>query len=323
MVEDTMTDETILETTPIEPNSAEQKPVEPKTKKVKKKKKVSAFAIINGTVLSLFAVICLFPFLTEVLTSFASVDDFNTAGFMVIPYHFNFESYKYILYQGRVGTAFLNSLFTTAIGTLYCMLLTIIGSYVLCQKDMVGSKFFFYFVLFTMFFGGGLIPFFITVRGMGLMNSLWSVIIPFGVSGFNMIILRNYFSKVPQSVLESCKIDGGSQLTILCQFVLPLSKAGLATVALFYLVERWNDWYWPMLFITDSEKATLSLELRNILMSKQTSVDFGGGTVDTTVTFGKGQNAATVVLSILPILLVYPFVQKYFVQGVMIGSIKE
>lgn len=288
------------------------------------KKKISAFNIINGTLLCLFGLLCVFPLVYEFLIAFSSKTDFYQSSFIVIPRHFTFENFKFIFNQNNIGRSFIISLFITVVGVIYNMVLTIIGSYALSREDMPFKKLFFIFVLFTMFFGGGLIPFYMTVRSLGLMEnnaiSVLSVIIPFGISGFNMIILRNFFRAVPEDMIEACTIDGASQLRIMMSFVVPLSKAGLATVALFYAVERWNDWYWPMLFITNSDYAPLSLALRNILFAN-TALDSGGG-VDSTITFSVGQSAATILISILPILFVYPFVQKYFVRGVMLGGIK-
>ena len=135
-----------------------------------------------------------------------------------------------------------------------------------------------------------------------------------------MIILRNFFRAVPDEIIESCYIDGASQFRVMVQFVMPLCKAGMATIALFYAVDRWNDWYWPLLFITNADYAPLSRALRNVL-SSNTSGDITGG-VDSTITFAEGQGAATIIIAILPILAAYPFVQKYFVRGVMLGGVK-
>lgn len=286
------------------------------------RKRIGVFGVVNGIILTGFAVLCLYPFLNQVLLSFASPADFYNSGLLIIPKHFNLESYKYILYQGRVGNAFLVSLGVTVVGTVWNMALTIIGSFALSRPNMPGKKFLFVFILITMFFGGGLIPFYITVDRLGLINSPLSLILPFSINSFNMIILRNFFSNVPTSVIESAKIDGANQFRLLWQFVIPLSYAGIATIGLFYLVERWNDWYWPMLFITDSAWFPLSLELRNILSQAQSS-GIGGGTVDPGLMFREGQQSATIVLAILPILIAYPFVQKYFVKGVMLGAVKE
>lgn len=288
------------------------------------KNKISAFNIMNGVILVLFGLICLFPLVYELMIAFSSKTDYYQSNFIVWPAHFTLENFRYIFLQNNIGRSFAVSVFVTVVGVTLNMLLTIIGAYALSREDMPFKKAFFLFVLFTMFFGGGLIPFYITVRNLGLMQnnavSVFSVIIPFGISGFNMIILRNFFRAVPDDMIEACIIDGASQLRIMLGFVVPLSKAGIATVTLFYAVERWNDWYWPMLFITNSDYAPLSLALRNIL-SSNTALDAGGG-VDSTITYAEGQSAATILLSILPILFAYPFVQKYFVRGVMLGGIK-
>ncbi len=290
-----------------------------------KKQKVTVFGIVNTILLVLFGVICLFPLVYELLISVASKVDYYQSNFITIPRHFTIENFKFIFVQSNIGRSFLISMFTTVAGTIYNMVLTIIGSYALSREDMPFKKVFFFFVLFTMFFGGGLVPFYLVVKSLGLLTynatSILSVVIPFGISGFNMIILRNFFRAVPEEILEACEIDGASQLRILVQFILPLSKAGLATVALFYAVERWNDWYWPMLFITNADYAPLSLALRNIL-SANTALDSVGG-VDSTITFAEGQSAAAILVAIIPIVCVYPFVQKYFVQGVMLGGVKS
>ena len=295
-----------------------------KPAKQRKKKKVTAFDVVLVIVLSLVAFICLYPFLDQLLISFATKQDFYGSTLMTIPKHFTFDSYKFILYQDRIGTAFLVSLFVTVVGVVYSMALTVLGAYVLSKQGLPGRKIFFVFVLITMFFGGGLVPFYLTIKEIGLMNNILSVIIPFGINAFNMIILRNFFSQIPKEMIESCKLDGANEFTILFRFVVPLSKAGLATIALFYMVERWNDWYWPMMFLQDApDWAPLALELRNVLSSSQSTGIGGGGSIDPGVLFEEGKQAAMIVISMIPILCVYPFIQKYFVKGVMIGSVKD
>ncbi len=294
-----------------------------KPAKQRKKKKVTAFDVVLVIVLSLVAFICLYPFLDQLLISFATKQDFYGSTLMTIPKHFTFDSYKF-LYQDRIGTAFLVSLFVTVVGVVYSMALTVLGAYVLSKQGLPGRKIFFVFVLITMFFGGGLVPFYLTIKEIGLMNNILSVIIPFGINAFNMIILRNFFSQIPKEMIESCKLDGANEFTILFRFVVPLSKAGIATIALFYMVERWNDWYWPMMFLQDApDWAPLALELRNVLSSSQSTGIGGGGSIDPGVLFEEGKQAAMIVISMIPILCVYPFIQKYFVKGVMIGSVKD
>lgn len=274
-------------------------------------------------VMILFALACAFPLLYELLLSFASMQDYMTAEYLVIPKDFNFENYKYILFQDRVGTAFLISVFVTAAGTAYTMLLNALGAYALTKSRMPGRKIFFAFVIITMFFDGGLIPFYLTVRDLKMTNTLWSLIIPFGVSTFDMILLRNFFSQVPEEMIESCKLDGAGEIRIFFGFVIPLSLAGIATITLFTIVAKWNDWYWPLIFLTlRDDLFPLALELRNVLMDQQ-GAGVVDGVINTDKVFGQGQNAAMIIISIAPILCIYPFLQKFFVKGVMIGSVKS
>lgn len=270
-----------------------------------------------------FALACVFPLLYELLLSFASQQDYMAAKYLIIPYDFNLESYKYILFQDRISKAFLISVFVTVVGTAYTMTLNSIGAYILTKNKLPGRKIFFTFILITMFFDGGLIPFYLTIRSLGMTNQLTSLIIPFGVSTFDMILLRNFFSQVPDEMIESCKLDGAGEFTIFVRFVLPLSTAGLATISMFTIVAKWNDWYWPLIFLTlRDDLFPLALELRNVLMNQQFAGG-GGGYVDMTKVFSQAQNAAMIVISVVPILCIYPFLQKYFVKGVMMGSVKS
>lgn len=309
----------IEEKTEIQSDSPEKQP------RKKFKSKVTVFDVINYTLLTLFGLICVFPVVYVLLLSFASKADYLTANLMVIPRDFNFEAYKYIFGQGRVPRAFGISALITVGGTLYSMLLTSLGAYAFTRKNIPGLKICFTIILVTMFFSGGIIPFYLAVKSMMGLNNLWCLVIPFGINTFNMIILRNFFSQVPESLLESCRMEGASEFRVLFQFVIPLSKAGLATVALWYFVSKWDDWYWPSFFLPTADNLyPLALELRNVLnnMAGETPVDPSIG-LDGTKLFSQGQNAAMIVVSITPILLIYPFLQKYFVKGVMIGSVKE
>ena len=207
-------------------------------------------------------------------------------------------------------------------GTLYSMILTSLGAYIFTRKQVPGMKILFTFVIFTMFFGGGLIPFYFVCKDIFGTDNLWVLVLPFGINTFNMIVLRNFFSQVPESIIESCRLDGASEFTILLLFVIPLSKAGLATVILFYVVGKWDDWYWPMIFLTkNTHLSPLALELRNVLtMGVDRPIE--DGEIDWTQIFSEGRNAAMICISLLPILCIYPFLQKYFTKGVMIGGVK-
>lgn len=238
----------------------------PSGRKRRLKPKVTVFDIVNYSLLTLFGFICIFPVIYVFLMSFASKADYLTAKLLVIPRDFNVEAYKFIFGQGRVPRAFGISFLITVGGTLYSMILTSFGAYAFTRKDIPGLKICFTLILITMFFSGGIIPFYLSVKSMLGINNLWCLVIPFGINSFNLIILRNFFSQVPESLLESCRMEGASEFRVLFQFVIPLSKAGLATVGLWYLVAKWDDWYWPSFFLPSRDDLyPLALELRNVL----------------------------------------------------------
>lgn len=313
MSENVMTNNSLQ---PVTPKNTE------KTEKLHKKKKVTVYKIVVYGFLGFFSLLCFFPLIYVVLLSFSTEADWMKSSLLVIPMNFHLENYKANLLAGYIPQAFLNSIFLVVASTLFQMTLTSLGAYAFTRKETPGIRFFFTLFIIPMFFGGGLLPFYLVVRATTGLNNLASLIIPFGLSGYNMIVLRNFFSAVPESVIESCKIDGASDLRILVQFILPLSKAGLATISLFYIVGTWNEWYWASIFLQDIELYPLALLVRQSLNPGEMSADRWKGTYDSTKTYGEGLNAAMTVLALLPILSIYPILQKYFTQGVMVGSVK-
>lgn len=288
----------------------------------RKRKRPTIWSVLIYIVMTSFAFACLFPLIYEFLLSVSSQDDFLKAKFLVWPSEFNIEMYKLILFQDRIGKAFFISTMLTVIGLIYAMSLNVLGAYVLSKRDLPGRNIFFTMLLITMFFSGGLIPFYLTLRSLHLTNNYIGLILPFGGGAFNMILLRNFFAQVPSDVIDSCKMDGASDFRVLWQFILPLSKAGLATISLFTMVGKWNDWYWPMILLIDDDKFPLALELRNVLSAARGD-QVEGGVIDMDVVYAQGKNAAMIIVSLLPIIVVYPFLQKYFVKGVMIGAVKS
>ena len=288
----------------------------------KKKKRVTVWTVLIYAFIVLFTLACLFPIVYEVLLSFASKEDYLQSDFLIFPVHFNFENYKIILLQDRIPIAFLISVFLTVVNLVYSMAIDILAAYVLAQRDLPGRKIFFTFLLIPMFFSGGLVPFYLTLRSLNFTNNLLGLILPFGVGGFNVILLRNFFAQVPNDIIESAKLEGVSDFRVLWQFILPLSKAGIATISLFILVGKWNDWYWPMILLTEDNLFPLALELRNVLNSTRADL-IPDGSVDMNVIFAEGRNAAMIIVALLPIMAIYPFLQKYFVKGIMIGAIKS
>ena len=288
----------------------------------KKKKRVSVWTVLIYAFIVLFTLACLFPIVYEVLLSFASKEDYLQSDFLIFPVHFNFENYKIILLQDRIPIAFLISIFLTVVNLVYSMAIDILAAYVLAQRDLPGRKIFFTLLLIPMFFSGGLVPFYLTLRSLNFTNNLLGLILPFGVGGFNVILLRNFFAQVPNDIIESAKLEGVSDFRVLWQFILPLSKAGIATISLFILVGKWNDWYWPMILLTEDNLFPLALELRNVLNSTRADL-IPDGSVDMNVIFAEGRNAAMIIVALLPIMAIYPFLQKNFVKGIMIGAIKS
>ena len=203
------------------------------------------------------------------------------------------------------------------------MILTSFGAYALTKRDLPGKNILFTFILITMFFGGGVIPLFLVIKDLQLYNSLLGLIIPFGIDCFNMIVLRNFYANVPKEVIESSQLDGANDFIVLFKLIMPLSLAGIATIALFYFIGKWNEWYWAMLLLQDEDLFTLSLQLRNILSDLQSLDYYSSVGGNSALLYAKGQDAATIIVSIFPILCIYPFVQKYFVKGIMLGSVKS
>ncbi|MDR0426264.1 MAG: carbohydrate ABC transporter permease [Clostridiales bacterium] len=289
-----------------------------------KKRRMKPFDYINYILLGLFAFLCAFPVAYVILLSISSRADYLNAKLLVLPFEPHIDAYKFIFQQGKVGQAFGISIFITVVYVLYATVLTSLGAYAFTKKNVPGLKIIFTFIVATMFFSGGLIPFYMTTGSIIGTNNLAVLIIPFGISSFNMIVLRNFFKQVPDSLIESCKLDGASEFRILIQFIMPLSKAGIATIMLFYTVSKWDDWYWPSLFLTKSRDLhPLALRLRDTVLLSISDPLSQEHTVNMQNLFGQGRNAAMIVVTIIPILAIYPFLQKYFTKGVMIGSVKQ
>lgn len=290
-----------------------------------KKHKNTAFDWFLYAFFGLFGLICIFPVIYLVLLSFASKSDYLQAGtstVIVLPLHFNVENYKVTLFQDNILQAFAISIFVTGVYVIYSLILTSLGAYAFTKKEVPGLKIIFYLIVFTMFFGGGLVPMYLTISDTVGTDNLFSLIIPFGINTFNMIILRNFFNQVPADIIDSCRLDGAGEWRILFWFVVPLSKAGIATIALYYLVAKWDDWYWPSFLLANSkELSPLALKIREGLNNARGEGQGGGW--DPTRVFEQGSNAAMMIIGLIPIMAIYPFLQKYFSQGVMVGAIKS
>ena len=228
-----------------------------------------------------------------------------------------------VLSNPNILTGYLNTLFRTIVGTFLTVLTTCMFAYPLSKKDLPHRSLITFLVLFTMLFGGGLVPTYLLIRDLRLIDSLWVYVLPGLTSAFNIIIVRNFFQSIPESLRESASIDGASDVRILFQIYMPLSKPVLATVSLWTAVAHWNAWFDALLYINSESKQVLQMFLRRIVIENSTQL-IEKGLVNPEVTQFTPETikAATVIVTILPILLVYPFVQRYFVKGIMLGSVK-
>ncbi len=293
---------------------------------MKAEKKFCTTEFIIKIILGIIALISLFPFYQTLLLSFSREGDRFSQAVFLVPVHFDTSAYGYLIKEGKVLMGLINTLIVTAVGTALSMFVSVPAAYALTKRQMPGRNLFMNLIIFTMFFSGGLVPFFLTVKNLGLMDNLLVMIAPTAVNTFNLILLKNYFKDLPQGLEESAKIDGASNYIILWKIVLPISKPIIAAISLFYAVDRWNEWYNAMLFINDSKKFPLQLVLRNAIVNMSTM--FKNTTAaEKAAQFGSAYTEsvknAIIVIAAVPIIMVYPFVQKYFASGIMIGSIKE
>lgn len=293
-----------------------------KQKVLSKRKKLSIFDVINTGFLILLALMTVFPFLQTLLTSFASYEDVVTAKLIVIPWDFNFDSYHYIFAANVILKPSLISTIITVGGTLFQLLMTMIGAYVLSSRTLPFRTGIMSAIIFTMFFGGGLIPFVLIVQSLGMLNSYFALVLPFSINSFNLILLRNFIRGLPYEVLEAAKIDGASEMRILFQVIIPLSIPAEMTIGLYYFVGLWNDWYWPMIFLEDAHKYPLALALRSLIINSSSDLEIQGGYNNLEYLDSKSKEAAVVMISILPMIAVFPFVQKFFVKGIVLGAVK-
>jgi putative aldouronate transport system permease protein len=280
----------------------------------------------NTFLLLLFAIIILLPVVFVVVRSFIGEAEIARRGqFILIPENLDTSAYK-TLWGVRtiIIRGYKNTLFRVIVGTTMNMICTIGLAYGLSRPFLKGRKVFSGLIAFTMLFSGGMVPTYMVVRSFGLINSKWSMIIPSMVSAWNLFMMRNFFAAIPEELTESAHLDGANHLQTLIQVVLPCSLASLATIGLFYAVWHWNAWFDSMIYIMDSKKLPMQNILRNVIIASQMS------DIDATAVFSENyaktptesMRSATIVVSTLPILVAYPYVQKYFVQGVMVGSIK-
>ncbi len=236
-------------------------------KKVHHMHRITLFEGIAIVFLGLLGLVTLYPFYYVVIVSFSNLQAFGSHVPYMLPYVFDLEGYQVVLGDDSFLRSFLNSIFVTVVGTAVNMFLSVFGAYALSKKRLIGRGLILSVILFTMLFSGGLIPFYLVVSGLGLTNSMWSMILPTAVNTFYLIIMKNYFASLPPSLEEAAKIDGAHDLTILFQIILPISLPFVATFFLFYAVERWNEWWNALLFINVKAKQPLQIYMRDLLVT--------------------------------------------------------
>ncbi|ETT62236.1 carbohydrate ABC transporter permease [Paenibacillus sp. FSL H8-0457] len=278
------------------------------------------FDIINHSVLFIVAIVCVLPFVYVLAVSFASPAEVAKGGLILWPKEWSLVSYQYIFSSDTLPRSLLVSIYITVVGTLINLAFTSLMAYPLSKPHLRGRNPILLGVLITMLFSGGMIPTYFVVNGLNLTNTLWSLMIPNAISAFNLIVLKNFFQQIPDGLEDSAKIDGCNDLGVLIRIVLPLSLPAMATFGLFYAVAHWNTFFNAILYINDNEKWPIQVLLREIVILAQSRV--GDASFDEMDVQPLTIRMAVIVFATVPILLVYPFLQKHFAKGVMLGSVK-
>ena len=283
------------------------------------------FDICNFIFIVLFSITAIYPLMYIFSLSMTGGEGASSIQAGFIPRVFSMENYKRVLSAGDIWSGYANTLQRTILGTLTQVTAIILTAYPLSKRYFPHRSKWTAFIVFTMFFSGGLIPNYLLVKGLGLGNSVWAMILPGLIPTYTMIITRNFFMDIPPSLEESARVDGADDFRILWQIILPISKPIIATISLWQIVAHWNAWFDCLLYITDAGKQVLQVILRRIvLLGTQSSVNMENSTMlnDFSAINPESVKAATIMVATLPIILVYPFVQRYFVKGVMVGSLK-
>lgn len=290
--------------------------------KIKESLGYRTFTVANTLFLILLSVVMIYPMLYVAFASFSNPDMFlRHEGLLLYPLGANLETYKRVLENTMIWTGYKNTLIILVGATSINMALTIVASFVLSRKNLVYGKHIMKFIVFTMYFSGGLIPSYMNIRQLGLDNTLWALIIPGAISATNMIILKNAFSSIPDSLEESATLDGASPFTVMTRIVVPLSGPSIAVIVLYYAVSHWNAWFGAMIYLRDRAKYPLQLILREILIQNNTENMMDDLATDQS-SIAETIKYATIMVSTVPILCAYPMLQKYFVKGVMVGAVK-
>jgi putative aldouronate transport system permease protein len=281
------------------------------------------FYTINYIMLALFGLSCLLPLLNIIAVSLSSSDAIMSGTVSIFPREFSMDSYKLLFEGTNVMGAFKNSIVITVVGVILNMVFTILAAYPLSRKYFYGRKFFTMAMVFTMLFGAGMIPSYMLVKFLRLTNTYWAIWIPGLVSTYNMLVMKSFFEGIPEELIEAARIDGCSEVRLLVSIILPLSKAVLATLTLFYGVGNWNNFMGVLIYINETSKYNLSVFVQQMIQSQSLLQQVASENIeDISQITPEGIKSAGIMVMVVPLMIVYPFLQKYFVKGVMLGSVK-
>ncbi|MEV5324543.1 carbohydrate ABC transporter permease [Nonomuraea fastidiosa] len=279
------------------------------------------FQWFNALILTVVVIVTLYPFVNILARSFSSQSAISAGEVNLLPKGFNLTTYKIVAADPMFWTNYRNTVVYTVVATFIAIVLTTSYAYVLSKKHLKGRTFLIGIAVFTMFFSGGLIPNYVLISSLGMKNTIWAIVLPNAISVFNLLVMKAFFENLPRDLEEAAAIDGLNTYGILWKIVLPLSKAVLATMILFYAVSFWNSWFPAFLYMNEADLFPVTVYLRNLIAGATGADSFGAAAAEVTQAAANIQ-AVTIVLTVLPILLVYPFVQRYFVSGVMLGAVK-
>ena len=285
------------------------------------------FKILSYTLLTIFALCCLYPFVYAVSASISGAHAVDYNEIILLPKDIQFEAFKYMFSNNMFWNAYSNTLFLTLYGTIWSLIYSILGAYALSKKRLLFRKFFNFFLVFTMWFSAGIVPQYLNYlqtkavfNGVGIMDDKWLVVIAMGMAAMNIILLRNAFEGVPSEIEEAAIVDGATEFQVLSTVYLPMCKSTIATVALFFAISRWNGYFWARQMISNSFEKPLQVFIRELLEQYRDPEFIAGWNA---VYSADSVIYALIVCSIVPILIIYPFIQKYFAKGVNVGGVKE
>lgn len=303
--------------------------VKAKKQKIKKPGDNPLYArVIIGIIVAIFGIIAAYPFINVLAKSLSESHAMWEHPMMIWPHNFSLDAYEYILGTPMLNKAFMTSVIVTVAGTFLNVVFTVTTAYSLSRIHAPGNKMMLWYVVIPMLFGGGLVPFYILLKNLKMLDTMWALIIPGLIAPANVFLVRNFFWGIPDSLTEAALIDGASEFQVLTRIILPLSKAVIATIALFYAVGHWNDYFSGLMYINDNTKWPLQVLLKSIIID-MSSLAMKGGNTNALNEMGKVKlqpeniRNAVIIYSTIPILLIYPFIQKYFAKGIIIGAVKQ